>query len=535
MPACHGLLASLLTVPRCVGGGAGRRSLTRRIRVLVAALLAWGAAAQAQWVDFAFNPTGGSYGVGQQIAVTIEFCGQDDAWFDAPGGAYFNDQWANFNSYLGSDPNCTDYSVATGTIILEPGVNVLRAEIAGNGYWYEEQFYIAPSYEPALVDLTPHNGQYRSVGLCAVSCFDATAAYSLPPYVSMDVPRATALVYSSATVTGRHTVIADIRNTSTVSPNYFSLKLQKAGIPGFVTLTNGTSEMYVTNLGNLQRVAVQFDDPTLPTGAHYYTLIVRSHWGGVVEETLAPLRVLVVNERASPYGAGWTVAGVQRLHRQTDNTIVITEGGGSAVFFAQGCGSWCAPPGDFTTLTEDLGSSTARYRRQYPDGAVVSFDVNGLMRKVVDRFDQHPTELTYQSLSTGPWVLQSISDPADLVTTFGYTVSALASIQDPGGRTATFLIDGAGDLRRITDVDGVRADSAIYSNHRLVDLIDRAGGTWSFGYDYAYKIATVTSPYVIADDVSQRLVTQFKSPDRELLVDPGSSVGTTPATSRRGG
>jgi 3-isopropylmalate/(R)-2-methylmalate dehydratase large subunit len=237
------------------------------------------------------------FGMNRGAYQAVEFCGEDGAWFDGPGSVMFNGSSAGFTSTLGSQSGCSDYGIATGTIMLSAGLNTLSASISGNGTWDATEYYSAPSFEPALVDLTPHNGQYRNVGLCAVGCFDVTAGYSMPSYVSMDVPRSTGLLYSSATVTGRHTVIADIRDPSQTSASYLSLRLKKSGEVNFVTLTNDSTEMFVTNFGGWQRVALQFDDATLATGSYYYTLIVRSHWPSEVQETLVPLRILVVNER----------------------------------------------------------------------------------------------------------------------------------------------------------------------------------------------------------------------------------------------
>ncbi len=43
--------------------------------------------------------------------------------------------------------------------------------------------------------------------------------------------------------------------------------------------------------------------------------------------------MLVNNERASPFGAGWTLAGLQRLRRQAGGEMVLTRGDGSTLKF----------------------------------------------------------------------------------------------------------------------------------------------------------------------------------------------------------
>lgn len=102
---------------RVLGRALDFRTLSRAFSVAAVLALLSPAAAHAQWVMFTFNPWGGTYAAGEQLSVTIEMCGQDGAWFDAPGGVYFNGQWANFGSYTDTHPDCSDYQVHSGTII----------------------------------------------------------------------------------------------------------------------------------------------------------------------------------------------------------------------------------------------------------------------------------------------------------------------------------------------------------------------------------------------------------------------------------
>ena len=43
--------------------------------------------------------------------------------------------------------------------------------------------------------------------------------------------------------------------------------------------------------------------------------------------------VLIQNEQASPFGAGWTLQGLGRLQLQANGVAVVTEGDGGAVVF----------------------------------------------------------------------------------------------------------------------------------------------------------------------------------------------------------
>src|SRR5688500_10468983 len=126
-----------------------RRSTSALLQVLVVAVsMLWAASAEAQYVSFSFNPSGGTYEAGQQLSVTVEFCGQDEASFAGPGSVFFNDQWVNFSVTPGSNPGCSAYQVGSGTITLVAGTNTLRAEVSGNGTWDATEYYQATDPPP---------------------------------------------------------------------------------------------------------------------------------------------------------------------------------------------------------------------------------------------------------------------------------------------------------------------------------------------------------------------------------------------------
>ncbi|MBI2495018.1 MAG: VCBS repeat-containing protein, partial [Candidatus Omnitrophica bacterium] len=86
----------------------------------------------------------------------------------------------------------------------------------------------------------------------------------------------------------------------------------------------------------------------LPTGAYPYTVTLSSDYDATLGTTGLPAlgrshlattltpRAILVNERDSPFGAGWSLEGLERLWPQPDGTLLVTDGDGSATVFRQG-------------------------------------------------------------------------------------------------------------------------------------------------------------------------------------------------------
>ena len=333
---------------------------------------------------------------------------------------------------------------------------------------------LAAQSAPSL-SAAPHNGDARRVGLCAAGCFDASAAYSGPAYVSLDQPRSVSLVYSSAQAAPRALVQVDATDNSSTPPSKMSIRLKRSD-GSWVTFSNGSQEIFFQSGSGTTRLSAQFDASALATGAYGHTAGVRS-WrsDGSFAESTVPVRVLVLNERNSPYGAGWTVGGLQRVLPQSDGSVVVSEGDGSVLFFQKSGSSYLSPPGDFSTLTYD----ESNYFRRYPDGTEVRFYTNGLQNYVKDRFANRTT-FNYDTNQR----LIRVTDPAGKITNLAYgSDGKLATITDPTNRVSTITINTAGDLTTIQDPGGRNALLATYdSSHRLKKRTDRRGGTWGFAY-----------------------------------------------------
>jgi RHS repeat-associated protein len=381
------------------------------------------------------------------------------------------------------------------------------------------------------------------VSQCVADCFETTFGYSTPAYISLDVPRSVTLLYRSgrASPYGRVTLGAIDGNASVTS-----FRLQLADPNGVnVTFTNGaTSLFFARKSGDTTRLAAEFDASTIATSAGLYTASVTSYAGSTPLGTTAKaVRIIVVNDRASVYGAGVDIVGVQRLFTVAGQSpgVLVTDGSGSASFFAGSCTtssacSFTSPGGEFSTLTTVVGA----YKRTYPDGTVVTFTSAGLDTSVVDRFGTRTRYAWVFNSDAGKTVLSTITDPTGQVTSFtyrntgnagGWKLGALAAITTPGGRSANVGVQATtGDLRLVNDADGLPFARLGYdAQHRLVADTNKANGVSSYNYAYGKTLSYVDAPTVVlAGNVPARPRVQVREMYAGLYaaadVDSGTST-----------
>ena len=494
-------------------------------------------------------------------------------------------QTLNLSCYVGGVGEVTSCSVQSSQFlpshsIIPVTVTFSTGSVSGTGSLTLQAFCGSCSFSyfggPAVsvavngpvVSTVQTNGDYRDVSKCIADCFDAVASYTTPPYISADVPHSVRLVYRSAQAHPMGVVQVDARDTSSVSPVKMSLQLYTPQ-GTWVTFTNGSTEIFYNWVshptdGNVNRLAAQFDASGLATGAYNYTAVVRSYRsdGGFVETDL-PARVLIANEAASPFGAGWSIAGLQRGYLQTNNGVVITEGNGSIAYFARGgtsCnGSVCtisytSPKGDFTTFEKDSGGTCGNppcptYQRAYPGGSTVGFDAN---LKIIALGGYRFVGYRYSTFlqKQGPFIyyfprarfgynaanlLVAILDSIGNTDSLRYDANNhLRAIKDPGGRIDSITIDGSGNLAQIQDweirwnnLSGRPIQFQYDGNHRLVHWSDRRGGAFGIAYDFAGKVAADTAPQVTVNGQLVRPVVALSSIERTVLIDPASGKGTS--------
>lgn len=394
-----------------------------------------------------------------------------------------------------------------------------------------------PKRNAPAVSLVNHVSGFRNTALGG-----QTLAYSTPAYVSMDQARLVTLAYSSGQSAPAGYVAVDIRNPAEESAWRYSVRVVDPATNVAVAQHKGQAEEFydatirpfhgeTPESPAVARIGVLWDAGSLATGDYKYKLLVRTYWrDSTWHETEVPIRMLVVNERTSPFGEGWSLVGWQRLYpgRYGDGVMVV-DGDGTARFYEGSCaggGQHCTyqgPPGDFSTLEWVPWS---HYQRNYPDGSRVRFAYAGSHYVVHWSEDRFGHRTTWSYAAGKP---TSITDPTGKYTTLTYNNSGyLVSIETPGGRVSRFQYSGTG-LFRIIEPDGTRAlDSMTVSERRLARWNDRRGKRWDARYSHHFLSRNI-GPLV----AGARDTTSYLSPMHAFMVFGAATTLGAPAAPKR--
>lgn len=455
-----------------------------------------------------------------QVGVSVTPDGQMTAQRPANSGPYNADFFVK-NTSGGSDVfdiacsglvNVTCTGVSQSVVSLAAGDSALVTATytvggAGTGeldltassqftFSWDEGYYQVPvvSLPPSNWDVLPLNHDNQAMGRCAAACFAATYAQSTVSYISLDVPRNVTLVYHGDHVWPKPFVHLNVQKPSG-TPDTVWLQVKKAGVPQ--AFVNGETLLKFTPAtSGWQRIGGQLRDSTWATGMYDVDIVVTWHYaGGSTTPQSWTTKLLVVNEKASTIGRGWTLAGVQRAYHQADSSLLITEGDGSAVFFRKSGSAFTAPAGEFSSVTVN-GKG---WKRLYGDSTRVYFDSAGRLTDVYDRFNNR-TQFLY---TAGTYRLTTIRDPNSQDLVLAYGTYGLASIRDnitPYRYTNVTVVSDS-TLTAIQDPDGVSSTFQYDGSKRLWKLTDRRGSLTTLGYQTISgkatgKLVTVTAPAV---------------------------------------
>ncbi|MCH8198169.1 MAG: VCBS repeat-containing protein, partial [Proteobacteria bacterium] len=181
-----------------------------------------------------------------------------------------------------------------------------------------------------------------------VNTGNLTEDHTLASYRSLGRSRALRLVYNSTSADPQPIIVTEttIPLRSAV-PDKISTRIRVAGVDQGARLFTSTSlpAPLSESIDETIHQAVQFDASAFTTGVYPYQLLVTNHFGAAAITGVQIDTLLVNNEAASPFGAGWTLAGLSRLHTQSGG-LVLTEGDGSIKRFfpaPAGSGAFGAP------------------------------------------------------------------------------------------------------------------------------------------------------------------------------------------------
>lgn len=171
-------------------------------------------------------------------------------------------------------------------------------------------------------------------------------------------------------------------------------------VTAVLTTKSGEDSAYITSInvsltvnGNSQGAAITYDDVSLTDGESYMVQIqaadVSTYATGIYPTVLTVVKnfsnhapqtetydgtLMVVNDSSSPYGAGWTVGGLERITVGTSgSTLMLTDGDLPPEEFRSTNGvNYTGNINDPSTLTYNSGSNT--YTHTYTDGTIVTFN-----------------------------------------------------------------------------------------------------------------------------------------------------------------
>ncbi len=346
----------------------------------------------------------------------------------------------------------------------------------------------------------------------------ATYDYATPAYQSVNRSRAIGLHYSSQAANPNALVQVDATIRSVDIPSRVSIQVTRAGDGSIVF-----PEAFFAGDTGVLRLAAQFTETCALACAPLYNVRVRAYYGSeswYYTQSLS-VRLLLQNAATSPYGAGWTLPGIERLHAQSDGAVtvgvVIANGAGALQFFAKtsctGSGAteactYQSPIGDATTLRRTPAHPVygTRFVRGSRSGDSTYYDDSGLMRYTKERFAKNETQVTWSSGVLG-WRVATVVDPTLKVTTLtyepdaggsGFRPGALRYIDLPDGRRVTAQVANSSlDLVRLDGPDGVADLQATYeaATHRLLTHTERVGGG-GITYDGRGFVVKIVGPDV---------------------------------------
>jgi len=335
----------------------------------------------------------------------------------------------------------------------------------------------------------------------AYECGDLRLVHALPSVRARGVVRTPTLLYNSRFA---HPV-ALVAATFSTLPHDLTNVTARLRVPrpgGDIVVTQGFADALFT-ASKVQKFVLAFDASALPTGVYPYTVTTTFSLAGTPDSVSASGELIVVNRKTSPFGAGWWLAGYERLYPQADGSLLWVGGDGSARHYTSaGSGVYRAPGVDHPdSITVENGAFVRHLRGR----ATVEFAANGKHFATSDRLglvtffhhDQYGQMVHIDPAGFGSlrYNFSYINDtgPLELVTA-----------PPVGGVSRTVLLDVAGDGRVLSfrDPDNTFVQFG-YGNAAVPEQIttrtNRRGVAQSFAFDAVGKLTTVRVPLNAAD------------------------------------
>jgi RHS repeat-associated protein len=329
-------------------------------------------------------------------------------------------------------------------------------------------------------------------GDAAYECGDLRIVHSLPAVRTFGRAWAPTLIYNSQHANPYPIVASNITLPSGVPlPDSVVAILTVAG----TVRDTGSWLGSQWTPGTARRIAVGFDATSLATGRYSYTLDVKKHTPSGVSSIQTDVGdIVIVNRSASEFGAGWWLAGLERLYFLAGGANLWVGGDGSTrIYQPAGANVWRAPNVD---RPDSMTWDGTHYVRHLPAGVKVKFLSNGRHVVTVDRLNRQTT-FTYDE-PTGRLLTIAVPLGPSPTYTFAYAAGVLDYVLAPGPggtqRTVQVTISGG----RMTTLQDPDQSSVSFSydvpsfGNRITARTNRRGHIVRYGYAAGFTLRDAT-------------------------------------------
>ena len=297
----------------------------------------------------------------------------------------------------------------------------------------------------------------------AYECGDLRLVHALPGIQTFGKAQVPTLIYNSRHAAPSVNIAADVTlPVETVGPTGVSAVVKIGGVAAAPPRSFSPGEW--AN-GATRRIVLSFhlDPINQPSGIYPYTLeVTRTYASSSTVTESAQGEFTVVNRAASPFGAGWWLAGLEQLiHASGGRKLWIGGDGSTRIFVPTGqAGVWTATSVDHE---ERLEEDTLGFCRRLQLGECIRFSSAGHHVESRGRLAKHhPWAHRTRFVHDGGGKLSSIEFPVvgdTLIYTFAYDGvgrldSVLAPVGKPGQpRNTQITTNGSGQVTSIRDPD----------------------------------------------------------------------------------
>lgn len=452
-----------------------------------------------------------------------------------------NQSWLALSATTGTPPSAITLTGTAGS--LQPGLyrDTLRIDAPGaqnTGKKIPVTLTVQSSGAPTATIANASSALISERSLCltiaagpgaAYECGDLRLVRTLPATRTMNKLRAPTLLYLSSTAEPSPRIPIDV-----VLPSFSNPPLQ---LKATLTLSTGTvvsatwpvDSAWLAAPTQTRRVLLSGTAlGTLATGVWDYDLSVGLVYDSIIGERWTPPmpgKLMMVNRRKGAFGAGWALAGLEKL-------VFLPRVGNAVapILWISGDGSahvYTALPTDSMTYVgpaidrpDTLRRETSQYVRILSGGSRIIFDLSGRHITTINRLG-HQTSFAFVGSSD---TIQTITLPVpsgSAARQYGFTYPAgKAIVQAPSAgtqvRVDSFAVSG-NKMRVMYDAAG--RDSLAYSANRVTKYFNHLNMGTTFAYDNADHLKTSTLAMPLSAD---NIIHKFTA--AETLGETGPSV-----------